>query len=146
MRASALAHFKRMDPRRGARATALSALSLGFLSPLPSGLVPQEPPPAAVLPARPATVAATMDQLEAAYRDRDVERALALYAFPDEESRQAERETLLGLFATEAVELVLQRPARVPAETNRVLTGGQIFSTTEPRARIDECRFTLERD
>ena len=135
MRPSHHVTFKRLDTSRVRRA------GLALLLLLAGGELRAQ-----LEPVRLTTVASTMDELESAYRDRNLARVLALYSFPNEEGRQRETEALQSLFAAEEVLLSLQRPAQVAAEVSRIRVAGQIFSTTEPRARVDECRFTLERD
>lgn len=139
MRRSALASLKRLDGRFGATARAAVVWGLGLLLPGSTGGLCAQP-----APTRPTTVAALMDQLEAAFKDRDLASSLALFSFPDAESRRLETEALQAIFSADEVQLTLQRPAQVAAETTRIRAGGQIFSTTEPRARVDESRFTLE--
>ena len=141
MRRPAHAIFKRLDTRHGATARGACTVGLGLLLVAFGGELRAQ-----IEMVRPATLAATMDQLEAAFHDRDLAAALALFSFPDEETRRLETETLQNLFAAEQIELSLQRPAQVAAEVSRIRAMGQIFSTTEPRARIDECRFTFARD
>ena len=141
MRPSAPASFKRLDRRLGEAARCARTAGLGLLLLTFGGKLPAQ-----IEPDRPTTVAAIMDQLETAFRDRDLGATLALFSFPDEEARLRETEVLQTVFAADEVELSLQRPAQVPAEVSRIRAMGQIFSATEPRARIDECRFTLERD
>ena len=141
MRLSARAIFKRLDgsPRTATRCASRAGLGLLLLT-LGGDLGAQ------IEPVRPATVSALMDQLEAAFRDRDLAATLALYALPDEEARRQETEALQTLFGADEIALSLQRPAQIAADASRLRVGGQVFSTTEPRARVDECRFTLDRD
>jgi hypothetical protein len=96
-------------------------------------------------PPRPATAVELLDRLEAAFRARDLPAALSLYRLADEDALRAETYVLGGVFASEEVSLLLQRPSRVRPDATRLGTSGQVFSAREPRARVDQWRFVLEK-
>lgn len=94
---------------------------------------------------RPQTVTEMLDRLEAAFKARAVLEVLNLYAPLTEEARREETEALDAAFSAEEVQLSLQPPTRVPSDITRVRLGAQVFSTREPRARVDQWRYVLER-
>lgn len=141
MRRSALAIFKRLDRESRAALRGAGAAGLGLLMALAARELRAQDELV-----RPPTPAAVMDQLETAFLNHDLPGALALFSFPDEATLERERETLSTVFGAEEVQLTLQRPARIPADASRVRAGAQVFSSTEPRARVDQWRFTLEKD
>ncbi|HEY6546791.1 MAG TPA: hypothetical protein VI589_02760, partial [Vicinamibacteria bacterium] len=91
------------------------------------------------------TAAALLDRLEAAIGARDLGGTLALYAALDAEAREQETRVLGGLFAAEEVDMRLQRPARISEDALRLSVDAQVFSANEPRARVDQWRFVLEK-
>ena len=108
MRLSARAIFKRLDGSPSTATRRASRAGLGLLLLTLGGDLGAQ-----IEPVRPPTVSALMDQLEAAFRDRDLAATLALYALPDEEARRQETEALQTLFGAEEVALSLQRPAQL---------------------------------
>ena len=85
-----------------------------------------------------------LDQLEQAWTNRDQAAYLGLWVFPTPEARTAEVEFTREHFGAEELRLTLERPAAFPPATARV--HGQVFSSTEPRGRVEQFRFELEGD
>ncbi len=99
---------------------------------------------AAASDAPPATPATLLDRLERAWTARDQAEYLSLWTFPDAETRAAEEEFARDRFAAEELRLTLERPSSLPSRKARV--HAQIFSSTEPRARVEQFRFEIDGD
>jgi hypothetical protein len=127
------------------RGATVAALTLGLLLTrvFEGPAAPEEP--AQALLSRPGTVSELLDRLEAGFQSRDLEGLMGLLELPDEGARQAERDLLRTLFEAEEVALILQRPASVAASATRLRVSGQVFRASEPRARVDQWRFLLEK-
>lgn len=103
--------------------------------------------PASGAPA--ATAGELLDRLEKAWRDRDVAAYLDLWWLPSSEARDDERNFALERFAAEESPLELQRPQKMPADSATLgaslKVSAQLFTVTEPRARVEQWLFLLER-
>jgi Peptidase family M1 domain len=100
------------------------------------------PARAADLP--PNSPGALLDRLERAWTSRDQAGYLDLWTFPDPGTRTVEVEFARERFAAEELRLTLERPASFPSSAARV--HAQVFSSTEPRARVEQFGFQIERD
>jgi len=120
--------------RRRAGATLL-ALCLT----LAHGTAATQPAPA------PASPFKLLDGLEAAWKARDVEAYLALWAFEDPRTRQEEQEFAQAQFGAERSVIDVQRPSAFPEGRDPLHIGVQTFSSTEPRARLDQWAFVMRR-
>jgi Peptidase family M1 domain len=89
----------------------------------------------------PETPGALLDRLEQAWTTRDQAGYLGLWVFPNPEARGAELEFTRDRFAAEELRLTVERPARFPGPVARV--HAQVFSSTEPRARVEQFRFEI---
>jgi hypothetical protein len=131
--------------RRLARpALALGALGLAASAAGQARKAPPSPAPPLVEIVRPApaTPAALRERLQAAWSARDAAAYLALWHFASEEERQGETRFAATRFASD--ELTMQvREAR--AEPGAFLLPAQVFSVSEPRARVEEMVFRASR-
>lgn len=112
---------------------------------------PQAPaasPPAGsvqILLPRPATPAELVERLRQAWSRRDAEGYLSLWRFADDAQRGAEQHFVGVHFAAD--EVLLQAQAARPEAGSAALTlPAQIFTVTEPRARVMEAVFKVVRD
>jgi hypothetical protein len=119
--------------------SALSIAALGLALAMPARAAQVAPPDTA-----PDTPAALLDRLERAWASRDQAGYLALWIFPNPEKRAAEVAFARDRFAAEELRLTLERPASFPSSSARV--HAQVFSSTEPRARVEQFRFEIEGD
>jgi hypothetical protein len=92
----------------------------------------------------PPTAVALLDQLERTWSSRDQEGYLGLWRFQDAEARATEADFTRDRFAAEELRLTLERPPGYPSPKARV--HGQVFSSTEPRAQVEQFRFEIEGD
>jgi peptidase M1-like protein len=103
--------------------------------------------PVAAAPA--GTAVELLDRLEKAWLDRDTAAYLDLWWFPSAAARDDERNFASERFAAEASPLELQRPPQMPADSATpgasVKVSAQLFTVTEPRARVEQWLFVLER-
>lgn len=97
---------------------------------------------AAPQPARPDAPSALASAMEEAWRARDAARFLALWRFPSDAARDAERELLHELEAAE--ESVFSVQAR-PAEGGRAIAAARLFAIREPRGRVAHFRYLFEK-
>jgi hypothetical protein len=97
-----------------------------------------------ILLPRPSTPAELSQRLQQAWSRRDVGGYLALWKFEDAEARQREERYAALHFAAE--ELLLQaQPARVGEGGDALVLPVQVFSVTEPRARVEDAVFQISR-
>jgi hypothetical protein len=87
-----------------------------------------------------------LSRLEVAWRSRDLATYLSLWDLSGAEARQEERAFAEGHFAAEETEIRIQRPPSLPAGVTRFRVSVDIFSITEPRGRVEQWLFTLEKD
>jgi hypothetical protein len=90
----------------------------------------------------PAGPEAVFQALQATWEARDREGYLALWQFPDEATRADEIDFVASRLTEGTSRLTLQRPARAAADSTWRI-GAQIFSTVEPRARVEQVLFHL---
>lgn len=88
---------------------------------------------------------AVLDRLEAAWAARDDERYLALWEFADADARADERAFAEDTFGWGTSRLLLERPASVSADAERIRVGARVMSIQEPRGRVDQCVFVFEK-
>jgi hypothetical protein len=87
-------------------------------------------------PTTPPDVGAFLDRMEAAWQTRDLAGWLALREFEGPEERAVEEATLRAAFASdEAVFSFLRRPTPRPDDA-RFVAEVQVFTATEPKARV----------
>ena len=124
-------------PARRLRRPALAVLAaslLGALTPAQDAR-PQAAP----------DVSAFLDRLEAAWQTRNLEAWLALREFATPEERNLEENTVREAFASdEAVFTLLRRPAPAASDP-RFVTEVQLFTATEPRARVQFWTLLIEK-
>ena len=90
-------------------------------------------------------VTAFLDRMEAAWQTRDLDAWLALREFSGPEERSVEEATLRAAFASdEVVFSFLRRPTPRPGET-RLAAEVQLFTATEPKARVAFWTLVAER-
>src|SRR5574341_2604212 len=119
------------------RRMAAAALAASLLA----ALAPGEDVP----PNTPVSVSAFLDRIEAAWQTRDVEAWLALREFASPEERTLEEATLRAAFASdEAVFTFMRRPTPRAGES-RLVAEVQVFTVTEPKARVLFWTLTAER-
>jgi hypothetical protein len=70
---------------------------------------------------------------------------LALWEFAEDEDRDEEKAFAASRFGSEETGLILQRPPEVLADARSLPVDAQIFTVTEPRARLEHFRFFLEK-
>jgi hypothetical protein len=99
----------------------------------------QEPDP------RPASGDELVEQLVNTWFARDFEGYLALWDFASPEQREAEAAVAREAFAADETRLTVLGRARYVPETPRMATDVQLFSATEPRARVEHWQLLLER-
>jgi hypothetical protein len=86
-----------------------------------------------------------VERLRDAWFARDLEGYLALWHFTSPEGREAEAAITREAFASDETQLtVLGRPRPVVGGV-QVVTDVQVFVSTEPRARVEHWRLTIER-
>lgn len=122
------------------RLLALPALALA----LGTGAAPQTKPPAAP-PEPPADVTSLLDRLEAAWGAKDAEGYLSLWEFEGPDHRQEEAAVIRAVFDAEENELVLHRPSPRGAGAADLGADAQVFTATEPRGRVQQWRYRIER-
>lgn len=115
--------------------------SVALLLPL-CGLAGPVQAPVASRPTSPDELARRLEQ---AWKARDGEAYLSLWRFADDAQRERER-AFVTLHAA-ADELLLQaQPARAVYGTPGLVLPAQLFTVTEPRARVEELLFRFVRD
>jgi hypothetical protein len=85
-----------------------------------------------------------VEQLVNAWFARDFEGYLALWDFASPEQRDAEAAVAREAFAADETRLTVLGRARYVPETPRMATDVQLFSATEPRARVEQWQLLLE--
>src|SRR5688500_11267369 len=123
-----------MNLKTGAAAILLS-IALG--APL-SARPPQSDPPLA-------DPAAVLRAMQAAWRARDAEGYLRHWRFPDDEARQREAAFLADRWRGEEALLSIETPLASPGAPGRVTASAQLFTVTEPRGRVAQIIYTLDR-
>ncbi len=98
--------------------------------------------PAAEAPPGPAELARA---LESAWNAGDRERYLALWTFATPEQRATESEFVSEQFASGRSELRLPPPATLAGEPTRRLLAAHAVQVREPRGRVDQWAFVVER-
>ena len=86
-----------------------------------------------------------LNRLEAAWKGRDVAAYLGLWAFDDDAARQEERQFAQARFSADRAGIDVQRPSTFPEGRDRLGIGVQTFSSTEPRARLEQWAFVMGR-
>jgi hypothetical protein len=86
-----------------------------------------------------------LDRLEAAWKARDLDAYIALWAFENDQAKDDEREFAQARFASDRAQIEVQRPASIPEGHERLGFGVQTFSSTEPRARLEQWAYVMER-
>ena len=109
------------------------------IAPLGGGA--QAQPPAAALAASPAVL---LQRLESAWLAKDVKAYLALWEFAAVEAYEEEREYAEQAFAAEESQLLIDAPPN-DQEREAIAVNLDVFSVTEPRARVDQWQLSLVR-
>ena len=88
-----------------------------------------------------------VDRLDKAWRGRDAAAYLDLWSFPSAEARDEERAFVLERFTAEESVLDVQPPPPRPdaPSPERMKVSAQAFTITEPRGRVEQWLFTVER-
>jgi hypothetical protein len=86
-----------------------------------------------------------VEQLVNAWFARDFEGYLALWDFASPEQRDAEAAAAREAFAADETRLKVVGRARFLPGTSRMATDVQLFTATEPRARVEHWQLLLER-
>ena len=94
---------------------------------------------------RPADLTALLDRLEAVWKAKDTDGYLSLWAFESAEPRQEETEAIQAVFDAEDNQLILQRPSPTTTGADRLGADAQVFTATEPRGRVRQWRFRIEK-
>jgi hypothetical protein len=121
------------DPHRRLGALALAGAALILLG--------QAPAPGSGAGAPGAPLEATVAALEASLRQRDVEAYLGLWDFPTPEAREVEKRAAAAWLVAELNEPVVE-PPRGDGRGGFTL-GVQVFSVSEPRARLEQWQLAL---
>jgi hypothetical protein len=79
-------------------------------------------------------------RLEEAWRARDLDAYLALWAFSNPGDTELE-----SRFARERCEIKVARPIQIPSADRPAQLVAQVFSVAEPRARLEQWELSLER-
>ena len=87
----------------------------------------------------------TLDALQAAWRARDADAYLRLWRFGDEEARRQERAFLAERWSGEEAVLAVEAPLAAAGIPRRVTASAQVFTVTEPRGRVAQMIYTLDR-
>jgi hypothetical protein len=116
--------------------------SFALVTVLAANLLPGTPPGLGASDG-PGDATALLDRLEAAWARKDLPGYLALWDFANDDQRQDETEAMRTVFEAEENRLVLQRPP--PTSAARSGADAQVFTATEPRARVQLWRYRVER-
>ena len=100
---------------------------------------------AAPAPDRPEDLTALLDRLETLWGAKDAEGYLSLWEFESPEQRQEETEAIRSVFDAEDNQMILQRPSPAPTAAGRLGADAQVFTATEPRGRVRQWRFRIEK-
>ena len=90
------------------------------------------------------SAAAVVESLRAAWQARDAEGYLANFRFADEAERARERDFLAARWSGEEALLEIQAPYPDMRRAGRASAYAQVFSVSEPRARVAELVYRLE--
>ena len=93
----------------------------------------------------PADPGALLDRLEAAWARRDAAAYVALWDLPTEEARREEMLFAASRLAAEDSQLILHRDQPLVPGERSLPVDAQIFQVSEPRAKVEQWRFLLER-
>ena len=97
-----------------------------------------------ILLPRPSTPAELSQRLQQAWSRKDTQSYLALWSFDGDEQRQREAQFAAVHFASD--ELLLQaQPARLGAGGQAMVMPVQLFTVSEPRARLEDVVFEIAR-
>jgi hypothetical protein len=118
---------------RAAGAGAVAALVLGAAA---AGAAQAEPAAE--------TAAAFLSRAERAWTLRDTAAYLDLWEFPSPEARAAEAAFVAGHMGSEQTQLRLHEPAS-PATEDALRVNAEAFTIVEPRARVEQWVFVVER-
>ena len=91
------------------------------------------------------TPGAVLTGLHAAWRNRDAEAYLRLWRFPDEPARASEQRFLADRWRGEEAVLSIEAPIAAVGTPSRMTASGQVFTVSEPRARLAQIVYTVER-
>jgi len=83
--------------------------------------------------------------LQAAWQARDPEAYLRLWRFGDEDARRQERAFLVEHWSGEEAVLAVESPLAAAATPRRVTASAQVFTVSEPRGRLAQMVYTLDR-
>ena len=83
--------------------------------------------------------------LEAAWSARDAEAYLRLWRFGDDDARGQERAFLAESWSGEEAVLAVEAPLAAAGAPGRATASAQVFTVTEPRGRVVQMIYTLER-
>ena len=89
--------------------------------------------------------ASALRSMQAAWRARDAEGYLRHWRFPDDEARQRERAFLADRWRGEEALLSIEAPLAAAGAASRVTASAQVFTVTEPRGRVAQLIYTLDR-
>ena len=93
----------------------------------------------------PADPGALLGALQAAWRAHDGDGYLRLWRLPDAATEDAERSFLIDAWRGEEAGLTVEAPLAAPGQAGRVTASAQVFTVSEPRARVAQMIYTLER-
>jgi Peptidase family M1 domain len=96
-------------------------------------------------PAPPDSPLALLERLEKTWARKDEAGYLALWEFPDTAAREEETSYVRSLPELGERHLVVERPASLSPAIRRVRTSAQLVSVNEPRGRVDQFVFTIEK-
>ena len=114
----------------------LMRVSIASAALLSGGAAPADEPPGP---------GAVLAGLESAWRARDAEAYLARWRFDAPDRRDAERRFLAGRWSADEALLELQPPVPDPRRSGRATAAAQVFTVSEPRGRVTQVLYTLER-
>jgi hypothetical protein len=136
----------RPSRRRAATARVLLSLALvgvgGGLAASPTS--PPAEPPTPPVDSGPTDAAQLLERLGNAWFARDLEGYLALWRFATPAERQVETEAAREAFAADETQLTLLDRPRHTSSPLRLSVDVQIFTLTEPRARVEYWQLFLE--
>ena len=89
--------------------------------------------------------AAVLAALQAAFRARDADAYLRLWRLADAPAEDAERSFLLESWRGDEAVLTIEAPLAAAGTPGRLTASAQLFTVSEPRARVAQMIYTLER-
>lgn len=104
-----------------------------------AGAAGAQPAPEGVLPQTPREL---VERLEAAWNARDLSGYLGLWRFASEDDREEESQYVTSHFASTHTDLKVSRP--LSPDKTPATAAAQAFSTTEPRARVEQWLYRFE--